>query len=88
MNQNKYINNIIDQAVDAIDKELSGPNKQKIQDQILQTAIESLAKGYCDYANDPIMPLVRAKISEKVQEVQKMSEQEYSIDCYLLDSLI
>lgn len=78
MNQNKYINNIIDEAVSEIDKELSGPNKQKIQDQILQTAIESLAKGYCDYANDPIMPLVRKSISESVKKVQAMSTEEQS----------
>ena len=87
MNQNKYINNIIDEAVSEIDKELSGPNKQKIQDQILQTAIESLAKGYCDYANDPIMPLVRKSISESVKKVQAMSTEEYFSFINLLQTI-
>jgi len=36
---------------------------------MMKVAIEGLSKGYCDYQNDPIMPLVRKVIAKRVEEV-------------------
>jgi hypothetical protein len=40
---------------------------------MMKVAIEGLSKGYCDYANDPIMPLVRNVIKNRVEKVQAMT---------------
>lgn len=68
----------MDDAIAEVDKALVGSEKEKIQSQMMAVAIEGLSKGYCDYQNDPIMPMVRQVISKRVAQVQAMSQEEQS----------
>ena len=42
----------------------------------MNVAIEALAKGYCDYSNDPILPLVQKSIKDSVAKVNSLSAEE------------
>lgn len=78
INSNKFLNSIVDDAIAEVDRALEGAEKEQIQAQMMAVAIEGLSKGYCDYQNDPIMPMVRKVISERVAGVQAMSQEEQS----------
>jgi hypothetical protein len=43
---------------------------------MMDVAIESLAKGYCDYSNDPILPYVQKSIRENVSKINSLSAEE------------
>lgn len=78
MNSNKFLNSIVDDAIAEVDKALVGADKEMIQEQMMAVAIEGLSKGFCDYKNDPIMPMVRQVINKRVAQVQAMSQEEQS----------
>ena len=43
---------------------------------MMDSAIQGLSKGFMDYPNDPIMPVVNNSIKKAVESVQKMSAAE------------
>lgn len=40
----------------------------------MDSAIQGLAKGFMDYPNDPILPIVQQSIRQAVEKVNNMSE--------------
>jgi len=48
---------IIDDAISQLDKGLEGASSD-VQSKMLDSAIDGLSKGYMEYANDPLLPLV------------------------------
>eukprot|EP00331_Platyophrya_macrostoma_P008522 CAMPEP_0176430664 /NCGR_PEP_ID=MMETSP0127-20121128/14378_1 /TAXON_ID=938130 /ORGANISM="Platyophrya macrostoma, Strain WH" /LENGTH=383 /DNA_ID=CAMNT_0017812577 /DNA_START=37 /DNA_END=1188 /DNA_ORIENTATION=+ len=76
INKNRFLQNIITEATAEIDKALEGPQKEEIQNQMLESAIRGLAKGYMDYEGDPILPLVQKVIRRNVEKFTKLSAEE------------
>lgn len=75
-NKQRYLQGIIQRASSEIDRQLTGSDAEKIQQQMLDSAIEGLSKGYMDYANDPILPLVQQSIRSSVESLNKLSATE------------
>ena len=44
---------------------------------MLDSAIEGLSKGFMDYSNDPILPLVQSIIKKNVDKFANLPEAEY-----------
>lgn len=57
INQNKIINNVMQETLSSIDQAYKN-NKAKIESEMFELALEGLAKGKMDYAKDPILPYV------------------------------
>jgi hypothetical protein len=43
---------------------------------MLDSAIEGLSKGYMEYNNDPILPIVQRVVRKHVQKVEKLTPEE------------
>jgi len=86
INKNRYLQNIIVEATAEIDKALEGPQKDEIQNKMLESAINGLAKGYMDYEGDPILPLVQKVIRRNVEKFTKLSAEEQKKLLSLTDS--
>eukprot|EP01016_Furgasonia_blochmanni_P020168 TRINITY_DN224_c0_g1_i14.p3 TRINITY_DN224_c0_g1~~TRINITY_DN224_c0_g1_i14.p3 ORF type:complete len:239 (-),score=112.71 TRINITY_DN224_c0_g1_i14:360-1076(-) len=76
LNKSKYIQTILDDATQEIDKQLKGPNAKEIQRRMLDSAINGLSKGFMDYQNDPILPIVQGVVKRHVEKLAKLSPQE------------
>lgn len=76
INRQNFLKNILEQAANEIDKQLQGEGANKIQRQMLDSAIEGLRKGFMDYSNDPILPLVQGVVQREVQKIQSLSPEE------------
>ena len=57
MNQDKIINSVMTETLRSIDQAYEN-NKQKIEDDMFQLALQGIANGKMDFANDPILPYV------------------------------
>jgi hypothetical protein len=44
---------------------------------MMDVAISSLAKGYCDYSSDPVLPYVTKSIRENVAKMNNLTSAEY-----------
>jgi len=75
-NKNTYIQNILDEASREVDRALADPKNEGMQRRMLDSAIEGLSKGYMDFANDPILPLVREIIGKNIDKFNRLSEAE------------
>jgi hypothetical protein len=51
-------------------------NKQKIEADIFELALEGIANGKMDYAKDPILPFVIQTINKTVEKFSKISPEE------------
>eukprot|EP01017_Pseudomicrothorax_dubius_P004775 TRINITY_DN1104_c0_g1_i2.p1 TRINITY_DN1104_c0_g1~~TRINITY_DN1104_c0_g1_i2.p1 ORF type:complete len:443 (+),score=145.24 TRINITY_DN1104_c0_g1_i2:74-1330(+) len=87
-NQRAYLRDILERAATEIDKQLAGADKENIEKQMLESAIEGLRKGYMDYQNDPILPLVRQNIAREVSRLKALSQTEQSKLVALTESQI
>ena len=75
-NQQRLYQGLIDEASKEIDKKLEGKDKEKIQKEMLVSAIDGLSKGYMDYAIDPVLPIVKQSIRNSVEKINKMSPEQ------------
>lgn len=65
-NTNKLMGEIVSGAIAEIDRSMNGPKRAEIEQQIFNTALDGLSKGFCDYANDPLLPLVVQTLQQNV----------------------
>lgn len=78
MNKNRIMSGIIEGATAEIDKQLAGSNSTQIKRAIFESALEGLSKGYMDYNNDPILPLVKSYVKDEVARYTNLSPEEQS----------
>jgi hypothetical protein len=57
-NTNRLLSQVVSDAISQIDKSLEGTQRADIENKIFNSALEGLSKGFCDYSNDPLLPLV------------------------------
>jgi len=78
MNRNKIITGIVEGANAELDRQLSGPNASEIKKAMFDSALEGLSKGYMDYNNDPILPLIQNYVKSEMQRYSSLSAEEQS----------
>jgi len=76
MNRTKVLQGIVDEASKEIDRQLQGPQRSEILKQMLDSAILGLSKGYMDYENDPIMPIVQNYIKTNASKYSDLPLEE------------
>lgn len=76
MNQAALLQKLIDDALIAIDQSLKGDKKAEVLAKSLDSAIDGLSKGFMDYQNDPLLPLILASIENNVKKITTLSAQE------------
>jgi len=76
INRNRILSSIVEGATAEIDKQLAGPNKDQIQRQIFESALQGLSKGYMDYNNDPILPLVSSYVKANLEKYSNLTTEE------------
>lgn len=74
-NQRTVINNIVNETIQAVDRTLE-ENEEFIQEQMFESALLGIRNKQMTYENDPILPLVQQAISENVQKITSLSEEE------------
>jgi hypothetical protein len=75
INQNKIISSVLQETLQSIDVAYR-ENKEKIEADIFDLALEGIAKGKMDYAKDPILPFVIQTINKTVEKFSKISPEE------------
>lgn len=78
LNKNRILSGIIEGANAEIDRQLAGSNSTQIKRAIFESALEGLSKGYMDYNNDPILPLVKSYVQGEVARYTSLSQEEQS----------
>ena len=63
------------ETLNSIDKAYQ-ENKEQIEKEIFKMALEGIANGKMDYANDPILPFVIQTIQKTVEKFDKISPEE------------
>jgi hypothetical protein len=76
INRNRILGSIVEGATAEIDTQLSGPNKDEIHRQMFESALIGLSKGYMDYSNDPILPLVSDYVKRNMEKYSNLSTEE------------
>ncbi|KAL4504177.1 hypothetical protein ABPG72_021015 [Tetrahymena utriculariae] len=76
MNQAALLQKLIDDATAAIDNALKGDKKAEVLSKSLDSAIDGISKGYMDYQNDPLLPLILSSIEANVKKITTLSAQE------------
>lgn len=76
INRNRIIGGIVEGANAEIDRELSGPNANEIKKAMFESALTGLSKGYMDYTNDPILPLVKNYVQREMERYTNLSPEE------------
>ena len=56
---------------------MTNSSNPELQRKMLDSAIEGLSKGFMDYNNDPILPLVQSIIEKHVHKFANLPEAEY-----------
>jgi len=74
LNKSSYIQNILNEAAAEIDRVMSNLKDEDLQRKMLDSAITGLSKGYMDYENDPILPLINEVVKKHVEKFNKLSE--------------
>ncbi len=75
MNQNKIITNVMAETLQSIDL-ADKNNKEQIEAEMFNLALEGIAKGKMDYAKDPILPFVINTINQTVQKFSQISKED------------
>lgn len=73
MNQASLLSKLIDDALLAIDSSLKGDKKQEVLTKSLDSAIEGISKGFMDYQNDPLLPLILSSIEANVKKITTLT---------------
>lgn len=76
MNQAALLQKLIDDAMLAIDSSLKGDKKAEVLAKSLDSAIDGLSKGFMDYDNDPLLPLILSSIENNVKKITSLTPQE------------
>lgn len=74
-NQRYLINNIVSDALKEVDRTLTD-NIDQIQDAMFESALIGIKKQKMTYENDPLLPLIRKRIQDKIGKLTNMSEEE------------
>lgn len=74
-NQNKIINDVLSETMTAVDKAYA-ENKEKIEQEMFQLALQGIASGKMDYAKDPILPHILKTIQKTVDKFSAISPEE------------
>jgi len=75
INQNKIISNVMQEVLQSIDLAYKN-NKQKIEQDIFDLALEGIANGKMDYQKDPILPYIIETINKTVAKFSNLSKEE------------
>lgn len=76
-NKNRILSGIVEGALKEIDTQLK-TNNDEIQRKIFESALEGLSKGYMDYSNDPILPLVQTYVKDNLKKYSNLTADEQS----------
>lgn len=75
VNQSKIINDVMAETLGAVDKAYS-ENKEQIEREIFQLALEGIASGKMDYSKDPILPYIVKTIQRTVDRFAAISPED------------
>ena len=74
-NHAKIINEVMAETLNSVDKAYAD-NKEQIEKEIFQLALQGIAKGKMDYAHDPILPYIVKTIQKTVEKFDSISPEE------------
>lgn len=75
MNQNKIINEVMNETLGSVDKAYA-ENKEQIEKEMFQLALEGIANGKMDYSKDPILPYIVKTIQKTVEKFNAISPED------------
>ena len=75
MNQTRIINEVMGETFAAVDKAYND-NKEQIEKEMFNLALEGIAAGKMDYANDPILPYIVKTIQKTVDRFNSISPED------------
>jgi hypothetical protein len=78
MNRNKILHGIVEGANAELDRALAGPEATDIKRAMFNSALEGLTKGYMEYNNDPVLPLIQSYVKREMDRYTNLSEEEQS----------
>jgi hypothetical protein len=78
MNRNKILSGIVEGANAELDRALAGPQAEEIKRAMFNSALEGLSKGYMEYNNDPVLPLIQRYVKSEMERYTSLSEEEQS----------
>jgi len=78
MNRNKILSGIVEGANAELDRALAGQEAGDIKRAMLDSALEGLTKGYMEYNNDPVLPLIQNYVKREMERYTNLSEEEQS----------
>jgi len=78
MNRNKILSGIVEGANAELDRALAGPQSEEIKRAMFNSALEGLSKGYMEYNNDPVLPLIQNYVRREMDRYTSLSEEEQS----------
>ena len=55
---------------------MKGKNAEKIKSQIMNSAIEGISKGFTEFANDPLLPLIQEYIKKRIATYDNLTQQQ------------
>lgn len=74
-NQRALVNNIVNEALSEVDRTLE-QNLDALQDPMFESALIGLKKKVMTYENDPLLPMIRSRIQNKISKLNNMSAEE------------
>jgi hypothetical protein len=72
MNQTRIINDVLGETMKSVDKAYAD-NKEQIEQEMFNLALEGIANGKMDYAKDPILPHIVKTIQKTVDKFSSIS---------------
>jgi hypothetical protein len=72
MNQTRIINDVLGETMKSVDKAYAD-NKEQIEKEMFNLALEGIANGKMDYAKDPILPHIVKTIQKTVDKFSSIS---------------
>jgi len=78
MNRNKILHGIVEGANAELDRALAGPNADEIKRAMFNSALQGLSKGYMDYSNDPVLPMIQDYVRREMDRYSNLSVEEQS----------
>jgi hypothetical protein len=75
MNHSKIINEVVAETLNSVDRAYA-ENKEHIEKEMFQLALEGVAQGKMDYAKDPVLPFIVKTIQKTVEKFNAISPEE------------
>lgn len=75
MNQSRIINEVMSETYTSVDKAYA-ENKEQIEKEMFELALEGIANGKMDYAKDPILPYIVKTIQKTVDRFNSISPED------------